>query len=107
MPRAQFAEFLKQKETKDDQGQNFWNKGHWIDAVECKWEEGYQKYRIAFSPTPKDKAHWWFWYFDMDADFFEKRLTDYSTRGFQLVYYNKSVNPNGKEIFAAVWHKTE
>jgi len=105
MPRHLFKEFLDAKEKKGEEGKNFWDQGHWIQAVECKWELGWQMYRISIAESPKGKAVWWMWYLDMDEEYFEDRLTDLSKDGFRLVMVNKSVNPNGKKIFAATWQK--
>ena len=107
MPRKAFLEYLAERQDKGDTGKNFWDSGHWVDAVECEWKDGYQNYRVAIGTPPEGMGNSWYWYFDMNQEFFEKRLTDYSIKGFQMVWVNKSINPNGKEIFAAVWHKSE
>jgi hypothetical protein len=107
MPRYKFLEYLDAKGKKGEDGKNYWDQGYWIDAVECKWEDGYQKYRIAVAPAPKGKPHWWLWYFDMSQDFFEKRLTENSIQGYQLVHVHKCLNPSDVTAYAAVWHKVD
>lgn len=105
LPRHKFQSYLAEKEKKNESGKNFWDLGYSVGKIEGKWEDGYQQYRINIVRSPNDTAFWWMWYFDMDKKFFQKKLSDLSVEGYQLISYTHNTTPTGDDSFGAVWHK--
>jgi hypothetical protein len=99
MNRPEFNEFLKKQETE--------GKGKWAEAIEGKWENGYQKFRIAITKAPEGKPYQWLFSYDLDQKTFQAQLTENSSKGFQLVHSNKSTSPSGLDSYNAVWHKVD
>ena len=107
MPNEFFNKFMDETGKKDAKGKNFWDRGHRLTAVECKWEDGWQYYRVAIGKSPKGKASWWMWYLGMDQKSFENRLGSLGKDGYQLVQMNVSESPSGIKSYAGVWHKVK
>jgi|GEM_PF-2996100 len=97
MTRPEFNEFLKKQETE--------GKGKWADALEGKWENGYQKFRIAITKAPEGKPYSWLFSYDIDQKTFQAQLTENSINGYRLVHSGKSTSPSGVDCYTAVWHK--
>ncbi|HEX8312019.1 MAG TPA: hypothetical protein VF614_11920 [Chthoniobacteraceae bacterium] len=87
------------------EGKNFWSRGNWITGVEGRWEAGIPQYRISHSPVPAARAHWWFWFLNVDPKAFEEKVNQLADDGYTLVHYNGYVRPGGGERFQGVWHK--
>ena len=102
-----FSAHLQERETKREDGKNFWARGHWITAVEGRWREGAPEYRIKIGDTPVDRRHWWYWWFNQSPEDFNRHLHRLSDDGFTLVYSNSFRWPDGSVRYSGVWHKIE
>lgn len=105
LPRHEFQGYLAQKEKKTESGKNFWDQGYSVGKLESRWRNGYQEYRIEIVENPKDAAFSWMWYFDMDKAMFQKKLSELSVQGYQLVSYSHNSTPAGGDSFGAIWNK--
>lgn len=99
-----FQEFLAEKEKKDEDSKNFWDKGHWILAAEGQWKDGQQQYRIKIGDSPKNKAYLWMWYINQEQKDFDKLIEKFTTEGYTMVYCNSFTRPSGTTLYQAVWH---
>ena len=104
-PKEEFEKFLRTKDVKNDAGKNYWDQGHWIQAVEFRWVDGKKEYRISIAESPKGKGFWWMWFLDMDEEFFQQRMKSLEADGFQMSSYHAAEDPAGKRVFAATWSK--
>jgi len=86
-------------------GKNYWDRGHWIDAAEGRWEAGIPQYRLTHSAVPENRAYWWNWYFNQDREAFDGMVHRMADEGYALVQFNSFVRPGGSERFQGVWHK--
>jgi hypothetical protein len=86
-------------------GKNYWDRGHWLDEVEGRWEAGIPQYRVSHSAVPASRAHWWFWYMNQDRESFDRLVHHFADEGFVLVSFNSYVRPGGSERFQGVWHR--
>jgi hypothetical protein len=86
-------------------GKNYWDRGHWLNAVEGRWEAGIPQYRLSYGAVPESRAHWWFWYLNQDRESFDRLVHDLADDGCVLVQFNSYIRPGGSERFQGVWHK--
>lgn len=86
-------------------GKNFWDRRHWIDEVEGRWQSGIPQYRISYSAVPEARIYWWYWYLNQDRESFDRHVHELADEGFALVQSNSYVRPGGSERFQGVWHK--
>lgn len=107
MRPAEFSAFLNEREAKRDDGKNFWSRGHWITAVEGRWENGAPEYRVRVGDAPADRRYWWYWWFNQSQEDFNRHLHRLSDQGFTLVHSSSFQWPDGTERFSGVWHKIE
>lgn len=107
MRLPEFSARLNELEAKQADGKNFWAHGHWIAAVEGRWEKGAPEFRIRIGDTPAGQRYWWYWWFNQSREDFNRHIHRLSDDGFTLVYSNKFQWPDGSERFSGVWHKTE
>jgi len=103
MPWVEFQEFLSEKDKKDQNNKNFWDKGHWILAAEGRWQDGQQQYRIRMGDAPKNKAYLWLWYVNEDQKDFDKLIEKFTVEGYTMVYCNSFTRPSGTTLYQAVW----
>lgn len=105
LPRHLFNEFVMERDKAGADGKNYWEKGRCVEVIESRWTDGYQQYRVVIGPAPKDKTFRWVWYFDMEKEFFQKALRQFSMEGYRMVSVAHNTTPSGNDSFAAVWHK--
>lgn len=86
---------------------NFWDKGHWIDAVEGRWHDGVPQYRLRYGDSPKHCYLWWYWYFNQDQESFSRHVHEFADQGFTLLDPNSFRRPDDTRRYQGVWHKTQ
>lgn len=99
--------FLDPLEKKNDKNKNFWDRGHWLSAVEGRWENGEPQFRLKIVESPKGKKCWWFWWFNQDQESYNKHIHRLSDEGFRLVSDNSFAWPDGSRRYSGVWHRVE
>jgi hypothetical protein len=88
------------------EGKNYWDRGHWMTAVEGRWKDGVPQYRVSHSPLPAERrASWWQWYINQDRQSFDSHVHRLADEGYALVQFNSYERPGGGERFQGVWHK--
>jgi hypothetical protein len=98
--------FLGQYDTVPPGGHpNYWDKGHWINAVEGRWHDGEVQFRITYGPVPKHRYLWWFWYLGINKSYFGNLAAKMAADNYQLLDSNSFTSPDGTERFQGVWHK--
>ncbi len=107
MSRPDLDHFLSQFDTVPPGGHpNYWDKGHWIEAVEGRWHEGTAQYRLRYGPVPRpNKGIWWYWYINQPQGTFTQRTNKLGDDGFVLLDPNSCVWPDGTRRYQGVWHK--
>ncbi|WP_043583106.1 hypothetical protein [Geminisphaera colitermitum] len=107
MNNKEMEVFLDPLGKKDANNKNFWDRGHWLAAVEGRWESGRPQFRLKIEKSPKGKKLWWFWWFNQDQESYNKHIHRLSDEGFVLVSDNSFEWPDGSRRFSGVWHKVE
>jgi len=107
MSLQELKNFLASLEAKVPSEQNFWDKGHWINAVEGRWRSGIPQFRICLSEVPPHCRYEWYWFFNQDQESFSQLVHDYANKGFELVYHNKFKRPDDTRRYNGVWRKWE
>lgn len=107
MRTVEFSSFLNEREAKQDDGKNFWSRGHRIAAVEGRWENGAPEYRIKIAAAPPDRRYWWYWWFNQSQEDFNRHLHRIADDGFTLVHTNRFEWPDGTLRYSGVWHKVD
>ncbi len=106
MSRPDLDHFLSQFDTTPPGGHpNYWDKGHWINAVEGRWHDGIPQYRIRYGPVPRHRDLWWYWYLNQPQDSFTAHVNQLADEGFVLLDPNFCVWPDGTRRYQGVWHK--
>ena len=104
MEQNEFNALLAQLEKKTD-GKNYWDQGHWVDAVDGQAENGSVQYKITYSTVPTNKTYYWYWWFNQTQEDFNTHLQRLTKDGFVLVHYQSFEHPDGSRKFQGVWHK--
>jgi hypothetical protein len=110
MTGAELQKFCDDHDTNPPGGHpNFWDQGHWIDAVEGRWHDGIPEYRVRYSASPKGKGGylWWYWYFNQDQQSFSSHVHELADQGFTLLDPNSFVRPDDTRRYQGVWHKIQ
>lgn len=98
--------FLVQFDTVPPGGHpNYWDNGHWIDAVEARWHDGIPEYRIRYGPIPQGYSGAWYWYINQDQTSFSIHVHEFADRGFVLLDPNSYLRPDNSRRYQGVWHK--
>ncbi len=106
MPHDDFEQFQRQFDSTPPGGHpNYWDKGHWIDAAECRWNDGHIEYRISYSAVPPNRGRGWYWYLTQPPESFDRLCLEFAAKGYTLVHTNSFTNGDGELLYQGVWHK--
>jgi hypothetical protein len=106
MSHGELDTFLAQFDTNPPGGHpNYWDRGHWINAVEGRWHDGIPQYRIRYGPVPSHKGLWWYWYLNQDQESFSSHVHEMADQGFTLLDPNSFSRPDDTRRYQGVWHK--
>ena len=106
MAHDEFKEFQRQFDSTPPGGHpNYWDKGHWIDAVECRWNDGRIEYRISYGAVPPNRGRGWYWYLTQPPEDFDRHCQEFAAKGYTLVHTNSFTNGAGEVLYQGVWHK--
>lgn len=100
-------EQLDQHIRKKNEGfdESFWERGHWIKAVEGRWAEGNHQFRIAYEPIPNPDTWQWQYRVNQTQRSFAASIREMSERGFQLFQTQSYLRPDGERRFQGVWQR--
>ncbi len=83
--------------------ESFWERGHWITAVEGRWENGEREFRISFDQIP-DRQRWqWQYRVNHTAEEFVQASREFSAQGYKLVQSQSFREPSGTPRYQGVW----
>ena len=104
LPSKDFNQYLAVLGEKKD-SKNYWDRGHWIERVEGRWQDGRPEYKISYGKVPENKGYWWYWWYNQNQESFTKHVDDLAKKGFILVSHQSFVRPGGEVRYQGVWHK--
>ncbi len=84
---------------------NYWDKGHWMNAVEARWHDGIPQYRVRYGPVPEGYDAAWYWYINQDQASFTAHVHELADQGFVLLDPNSYLRPDDSRRYQGVWHK--
>ena len=84
---------------------SFWERGHWINAVEGRWHEGNHQFRIRYESMPSPNAWEWKYRVDQTQEEFFESIQSMATSGYSLVQSHSYRRPDGSQRFQAVWRR--
>ncbi len=106
MSRPDLDQFLAQFDTNPPGGHpNYWDDGHWIDAVEGRWHDGIPQYRIRYSAVPNGFHAEWYWYINQDQQSFSTHVHELADKGLVLLDPNSFLRPDDTRRYQGVWHR--
>ncbi|MEM7602228.1 MAG: hypothetical protein AAF357_12530, partial [Verrucomicrobiota bacterium] len=85
--------------------ESFWQRGHWITAVEGRWTDDGHEFRIALDKIPDLNQWQWQYRVNQSTGQFANASRDFADQGFKLVHSQTFTDPNGKTKFQAVWQR--
>jgi len=106
MSLSELNEWQKQFDTTPPGGHpNYWDNGHWMNAVEARWHEGIPQYRVRYGPVPEGYDAAWYWYINQDQASFSAHVHALADQGFVLLDPNSYLRPDDSRRYQGVWHK--
>lgn len=85
--------------------ESFWKRGHWITAVEGRWANGSQEFRIALDKIPNLNRWQWQYRVNQSSEEFVNTSKEFAEQGFTLVQTQTFAEPDGDTKFQAVWQR--
>jgi hypothetical protein len=105
MSHSELDKFMSQFDTNPPgQHPNYWDNGHWINAVEARWRGGIPQYRIRYGPTPQGYSCGWYWYINQDQKSFSDHVHTFADDGMTLLDPNSYLRPDDTRRYQGVWH---
>jgi tetratricopeptide (TPR) repeat protein len=89
---------------KADTESSYFDKGHWISAVEGRWNGEETEYRVIIEDSPNRPFKWW-WWFGQSQDAFVRKIKKYEKSRTSLVYAQSFLMPDGSARYQGVWLK--
>ncbi len=84
----------------------FWERGHWIKAVEGRWNNGTHEFRIAFAANPDPDRIQWYYRIDQTEAQFSETINRLRNEGYTLAQSHAYDHPDGGKRFQGVWQRT-
>lgn len=84
---------------------SFWQRGHWIRAVEGRWENGNHEFRIAYEPLPNSDTWQWQYRVNQTQAAFAVSIEEMSERGYRLCQTQFYIHPDSTRRFQGVWQR--
>ncbi len=107
MTYAEMDAYLAPLGVKDADGKNFWDRRHWLTAVEGRWSDGRPQFRLRIGDAPKTGQYWWWWWFNQDEKSYNRHIHDMADDHCTMVYGNSFEWPDGSKRYSGVWHRVE
>ena len=89
----------------DGYSESFWKRGHWITAVEGRWNNDSLEFRIALDKIPDLNRWQWQYRVNHSAEEFVTASRQFSAQGFQLVQSQSFRDPSGTTRYQGVWQR--
>ena len=106
MDKSQMDAFMTELDGAKPGGKNFWDRGHWILAVEGRWQDGKPEHRIRYGAIPKGKRGiLWYWWMNCNQEEWDGHVERYADAGLTLTHWTSYTRPDGRKIYDGVWHK--
>ena len=106
MSLAELNTWQKQFDTNPPGGHpNYWDQGHWMNAVEGRWHDGIPQYRVRYGPVPDGYDGAWYWFINQDQASFSSHVHELADAGFVLMDPNSFLRPDDTRRYQGVWHK--
>lgn len=103
MSNLALATYLRQKNRGFEGG--YWARGHWIRAIEGRWHEGAQEFRIALGKMERPGEVQWHHRVDLTEIAFAEELARMSAKEYQLAQSQACRHPDGSMRYQAVWQR--
>jgi len=84
---------------------SFWDRGHWIEAIEGRWSEGRHEFRIAFDAIPESDRFQWYYRIDQTEAVYRDTLSRLRREGYTLVQSQAYERPDKTKRYQGVWHR--
>lgn len=85
--------------------ESFWNRGHWIEAIEGRWFEGRHQFRIAFETIPDRERFQWYYRIDQTEAEYRDTLSRLRREGYTLVQGQVYERPDKTKRYQGVWQR--
>lgn len=89
----------------DRNGRTFWENGHWITAVEGRWNNNRREFRIAYDTIPEIETWQWRYKVNQSQTEFALSVTEMVEKGYTLVQTQTFRQPGGDQRYQGVWHR--
>lgn len=86
---------------------SFWQRGHWITAVEGRWNGDTHEFRIAFDSTPSSPDWRWQYRVNQTPEEFMENSNKLQAEGFRMVQVQSFDHPDKRRRYQAVWEKSD
>ena len=83
----------------------YWERGHWIKAIEGRWENGAHEFRIAIDSEPDPERPQWYYRIDQTETEFSETLDRLQREGYTLAQSHAYDRPDGTKRYQGVWQR--
>ena len=97
--------YIRQKNGSHDQ--SFWQRGHWMSAVEGRWQESGHEFRIVFSKMPTNGKWRWQYRANQTLEAFIRSHEELGRQGYTMIQSQAFERPDGTRRYQGVWHQRE
>lgn len=83
----------------------YWERGHCIEAVEGRWENGAHEFRIAIDMLHDQNRFQWYYRIDQTEAIFAETLDRLEKEGYTLAQSHAYDHPDGTKRYQGVWQR--
>lgn len=85
--------------------ETFWDRGHWITAVEGRWQGGEHQFRIAYEEIPDMDSWQWQYRANQTFEQFAGQIEELAREGYRLVQSQSFERPGEGPRYQGVWRR--
>ena len=104
LPEERFSKWLSHEDFKEftkwlDKG------GFYPIWLEGQLKDGAEEYRVAFERRPLKGTFYFYYWFDMDEEFYGARLKEMTEKDFEQVSLQTFTDEKGQTRYQSIWRK--
>ncbi len=88
-------------------GKWFDKAGFWPVRVEGRLKDNKEEFRVVFERQPLTGKRWYYWWFNMEEDFYRARHAELAEKGFVETSFQQFTTEKGEVRYQAIWRRID
>lgn len=91
----------------NDQNSSIFDQGKILSAVEGRWHNNTQEYRVKITDSPDNTQYTWYWWINQQQSAFLQKIKQYEASRFKLISAQSFTMPDGSSRYQGIWYREQ